>query len=89
VGEGLNRWPAVHRLEAAHLYRVALEKGSAGTRYHAAAEGEHIGWLGFLAGADAPASSARTPEWLGWRPTGPGLVSDLDHMRYFEVEQTV
>ena len=38
MGEALNRWPAMHVLDAAHLYRLALEKGPAGARYHAVAE---------------------------------------------------
>ncbi|HEV3333363.1 MAG TPA: SDR family oxidoreductase [Bryobacteraceae bacterium] len=38
LGDGLNRWPAVHRLDAARLYRLVLEKGSGGARYHGVAE---------------------------------------------------
>jgi nucleoside-diphosphate-sugar epimerase len=38
VGDGLNRWTAVHRFDAAHLFRLALEKGFAGARYHGVAE---------------------------------------------------
>jgi len=112
VQDGQNRWPAVHRLAAAELYRLALEKGSAGARYHAVAEqgvplreiaealgrglklrvvsmsaeeaGAHFGWLAMFAGSDMPASSALTQQRLGWRPTGPGLISDLGRMKYFE-----
>jgi len=112
VGDGRNRWPAVHRLDAAHLYRLALEKGSAGARYNAVAEegiplreiaevvgrglkvpvvsksaeeaGEHFGWLAHFVGADVPASSALTQQRLGWRPKGPGLIADLNAMKYFE-----
>ena len=112
VGGGLNRWPGVHRLDAAVLYRLALEKGAAGGCYHGVADegvacgeiarvigerlnlpvvslswreaGEHFGFLGNFFGADCPASSARTQARLGWRPTRPGLLADLDHPRYFE-----
>jgi len=40
IGTGLNRWNAVHRLDAAHLYRLALEKAEAGARYHGVGEQE-------------------------------------------------
>jgi len=38
VGDGLNRWTAVHRLDAADLFWLALEKATAGTRFHGVAE---------------------------------------------------
>jgi nucleoside-diphosphate-sugar epimerase len=112
VGDGLNRWAAVHRLDAAHLYRLVLEKGAAGARYHGVAEqgvafrdiagvigrrlnlpqvskspeqaASHFGWFAHFAALDNPASSQRTRELLGWEPTQPGLISDLDRARYFE-----
>src|SRR5882757_1613273 len=111
IGDGLNLWPAAHVLDVAHLYRLALEKHEAGSRYNAVAEEGvsmreiaevvgrglklpvvslspeqaqgHFGWLAMFAGLDMPASSAQTQQRLGWHPTGPGLIADLDRMQYF------
>ena len=110
IGEGRNRWPAAHVLDVARLYRLALEKHEAGSRYNAVAEEgipmreiaevigrglkvpvvamspeeaqTHFGWLAMFAGFDMPASSAQTRQRLGWRPTGPGLIADLEQVRY-------
>jgi nucleoside-diphosphate-sugar epimerase len=45
----------------------------------------HFGWLAMFAGLDLPASSARTRELLGWTPSGPGLIEDLEAMNYSPV----
>ncbi len=42
----------------------------------------HFGWLAPFAAMDLPASSAQTQKALGWRPGGPGLIADLEAMRY-------
>ena len=42
----------------------------------------HFGWLAPFAAWDMPASSAQTKIQLGWDPTGPGLIADLERMRY-------
>ena len=64
-GDGSNRWPSVHRLDAAHLYRLALEKASAGSVLHAVAdEGipvrEIAGAIGH--GLDVPVASLPVEE---------------------------
>ena len=111
VGAGTNRWPAVHRLDAARLVRSALERSPAGSVVHGVAEegvptraiaeaigrglgvpvrsvdpddaAGHFGWIGMFFAVDAPASSALTRDRLGWTPTQPGLIEDLDAGSYF------
>ncbi|WFP62554.1 SDR family oxidoreductase [Mesorhizobium sp. WSM4904] len=43
---------------------------------------DHFGWLAMFAGLDIPASSEWTRAHLGWQPTGPGLIADLERMDY-------
>jgi nucleoside-diphosphate-sugar epimerase len=45
---------------------------------------EHFGWLGAFFGTDVRASSALTQEWLGWKPSGVGLLDDLELGHYFK-----
>jgi nucleoside-diphosphate-sugar epimerase len=104
-GDGTQRWPAVHALDAAVLFRLALELAPAGTSWHAVAdEGDAVrdiaavigrrldlpveavpqetyGPLGPIFATDQPSSSARTREALGWEPTHPGLLADLENIQ--------
>jgi nucleoside-diphosphate-sugar epimerase len=42
---------------------------------------DYFGWLGIFAGLDVPASSAQTKKRLGWQPTGPGMLADLERLQ--------
>lgn len=112
VGDGANRWPAVHRFDAARLTRLAAEAAPAGSVIHAVGDegvpfidiaeaiGHHLdvpvrsvtpsealthfGPLGHFVAMDVPADATNTRELLGWQPTGPGLIEDLDMGHYFK-----
>ncbi len=103
--DGSQRWPAVHALDAAFLFRLALERAEAGTTWHAVAdEGDRVrdiaaiigrrlgvpvepvpvetyGPLGPIFAADQPSSSTHTRETLGWEPTHPSLLEDLENVQ--------
>ncbi len=108
VGDGSNRWAAAHVSDTARLYRLALEKGEAGSKWHAVGEQgvsakeiaealgrrlnlpvvsispeeapAHFGSISHFVTLDSPTSNAKTRERLGWEPTGPGLIDDLNHL---------
>jgi hypothetical protein len=48
----------------------------------------HFGWIAMFVGRDLVGSSEQTQRRLGWRPIGPGLITDLDRAHYFAAEQT-
>ncbi|MFT9165111.1 MAG: SDR family oxidoreductase [Komagataeibacter saccharivorans] len=107
IGDGQNKWSGVYRLDAAKVYRLALEQGVTEPVYHAVAdeavlfrdiagvigrglslpveprEREHFGWFATMAGGNMAASSARTRALLGWNPTGPSLLADLEQPAYY------
>jgi nucleoside-diphosphate-sugar epimerase len=107
IGDGQNCWCGIHRLDAARIYRLALEQGLPETVYHAVADepvpfreiaeviarqlgtpaascpADHFGGFANMVGADMAASSARTRFILGWTPTGPGLLADIDQPGYY------
>jgi nucleoside-diphosphate-sugar epimerase len=74
IGDGSNRWPAVHRLDAANLYRLALENADAGSVFHAIGDegvatreiAEVIGrHLGLPVVSIAPEDAAEHFGWMG------------------------
>jgi nucleoside-diphosphate-sugar epimerase len=112
VGDGSHVWSAVHRSDAAPVFRLAFEQAPAGSVWHAVADegvptrtiaeaigrhldvpavsvppdaaADHFGWLGRFWASDNPTSSTLTQQRLGWRPTAPSLLDDLDQGHYFE-----
>jgi nucleoside-diphosphate-sugar epimerase len=104
-GDGTQRWPAVHALDAAVLFRLALESAPAGTAWHAvtdegdavrdiarvigrrlglpveAVSEETFGPFGPIFAMDQPASSTHTRNALGWQPTHPSLLEDLENIQ--------
>jgi nucleoside-diphosphate-sugar epimerase len=115
VGDGTNRWPAVHTLDLAVLFRLALEQAPAGSQVFGAAEegievreiagviarhldipavsvpadqaGDHFQGFPFIT-MDITMPTAPSRDLLGWKPTHPGLIADLDEGHYFEPAAT-
>jgi nucleoside-diphosphate-sugar epimerase len=111
TGDGSNRWPAANTYDIGVLYRLALEKGPAGSTFHGVGDTgiprtviaetiagklgvetrsitdeeapQYLGFLAPFAGLDNPTSNDKTREVLGWEPTHPGWVQDVQNGNYF------
>jgi nucleoside-diphosphate-sugar epimerase len=111
TGDGGNRWPAANTHDIGVLYRLALEKATAGSTFHGVGDTgiprkviaetiagrlgvearsvtdeeapQYLGFLAAFAGLDNPTSNDKTREVLGWEPTHPGWVADVQNGHYF------
>ena len=113
VGDGSNRWPAANTYDIGVLYRLAVEKGPAGSTFHGVGDlgiprkviaetiagrlgvqaksiteeeaPRYLGFLAAFAGLDNPTSNDKTREVLGWEPTHPGWVADVEQGHYIPI----
>jgi nucleoside-diphosphate-sugar epimerase len=111
TGDGSNRWPAANTHDIGVLYRLALERGPAGSTFHGVGDTgisrkviaqtiagklgveaksieddeapQYLGFLAAFAGLDNPTSNDKTRAVLGWEPTHPGWVEDVESGHYF------
>jgi nucleoside-diphosphate-sugar epimerase len=110
TGDGSNRWPAANTHDIGALYRLALEKGPAGSTFHGVGDTgitrkviaetiagrlgiesrsitdeqapQYLGFLADFASLDNPTSNDKTRAVLGWEPTHPGWVQDVQTGHY-------
>jgi len=112
TGDGSNRWPAANTHDIGALYRLALEKGPAGSTFHGVGDTgitrkviaetiagrlgiesrsitdeqapQYLGFLADFASLDNPTSNDKTRAVLGWEPTHPGWVQDVQTGHYVD-----
>ena len=111
IADGANRWPAANSHDIGVLYRLALEKGTAGSTFHGVGDlglpfkmiaetiaaklgieaisitqeqaPQHLGFLAGFASFDNPVTNDKTRAALGWEPTHPGWIEDVQTGHYF------